>query len=127
MEIQMHQRFKLFCLGKLRSNPWSELDGLHPETKIINEQLCNVNLKGFLTINSQPAVNGAKSDSPSVGNVKFLFVNVIICICNFVAVDIITCCSLANCTIRSGFKIIYSRLIVVFLLSLPHLHINTSL
>lgn len=66
-----------FCLGKIRSSPWSELDGLQPETKIINEQLGSINMKGFLTINSQPAVNGAKSDSPSVGNAKYLFVNVI--------------------------------------------------
>ncbi|XP_042514672.1 probable methylenetetrahydrofolate reductase isoform X2 [Macadamia integrifolia] len=63
----IHERFMKFCLGKLRSSPWSELDGLQPETKIINEQLANVNLKGFLTINSQPAVNGEKSDTPSVG------------------------------------------------------------
>lgn len=59
-----------FCLGKLRSSPWSELDGLQPETKVINEQLGSINMNGFLTINSQPAVNGAKSDSPSVGNLK---------------------------------------------------------
>lgn len=55
------------CLGKLRSCPWSELDGLQPETKIIDEHLGNINTKGFLTINSQPAVNGAKSDAPSIG------------------------------------------------------------
>ncbi|CAA0839299.1 Methylenetetrahydrofolate reductase 2 [Striga hermonthica] len=61
------EKFMKFCLGKLRSNPWSELDGLQPETKIINEQLADINLKGFLTINSQPAVNGLKSDSPSFG------------------------------------------------------------
>ncbi|KAK9125803.1 hypothetical protein Scep_014649 [Stephania cephalantha] len=53
--------------GELKSNPWSELDGLQPETKIINAQLGNINTKGFLTINSQPAVNGEPSDSPSVG------------------------------------------------------------
>ncbi|MFH5935901.1 SAM-binding domain-containing protein, partial [Clostridium perfringens] len=41
--------------------------GLQPETKTINERLGNINLKGFLTINSQPAVNGERSDSPSVG------------------------------------------------------------
>lgn len=63
----VHEIFKNFCLGKLKSSPWSELDGLQPETKIINEQLGNINLKGFLTINSQPAVNGERSDSPSVG------------------------------------------------------------
>ncbi|KAL1827010.1 hypothetical protein DCAR_0206160 [Daucus carota subsp. sativus] len=63
----INEIFNNYCLGKLRSCPWSELDGLQPETKIINEQLGNINLKGFLTINSQPAVNGAKSDSPSIG------------------------------------------------------------
>ncbi|CAL5394681.1 unnamed protein product [Camellia sinensis] len=63
----VHEKFMKYCLGKLRSSPWSELDGLQPETKIINEQLVNMNSKGFLTINSQPAVNGAKSDSPSIG------------------------------------------------------------
>ncbi|ONK61756.1 uncharacterized protein A4U43_C08F33250 [Asparagus officinalis] len=63
----VHERFMNYCLGKLRSSPWSELDGLQAETKIIDEKLANVNLKGFLTINSQPAVNGEKSDSPSVG------------------------------------------------------------
>ncbi|GER38659.1 methylenetetrahydrofolate reductase [Striga asiatica] len=63
----IYENFMKFCLGKLKSSPWSDLDGLQPETKIINEQLGNINLKGFLTINSQPAVNGAQSDSPSVG------------------------------------------------------------
>ncbi|KAK7345953.1 hypothetical protein VNO77_16569 [Canavalia gladiata] len=63
----IYERFKMYCIGKLRSNPWSELDGLQPETKIINEQLEKINMKGFLSINSQPAVNGEKSDSPTVG------------------------------------------------------------
>ncbi|KAJ6734054.1 METHYLENETETRAHYDROFOLATE REDUCTASE 1 [Salix purpurea] len=63
----IYEKFKVYCLGKLKSSPWSELDGLQPETKIINEHLGKINLKGFLTINSQPAVNGEKSDSPSVG------------------------------------------------------------
>lgn len=61
-----------YCLGQLKSSPWSELDGLQPETKIIDEQLASINLKGFLTINSQPAVNGAKSDSPSIGKILFI-------------------------------------------------------
>ncbi|KAF2325626.1 hypothetical protein GH714_031314 [Hevea brasiliensis] len=67
------EKFKKHCLGKLKSSPWSELDGLQPETKIINEQLGKINLKGFLTINSQPAVNGERSDSPSVGAERLLF------------------------------------------------------
>ncbi|KAL5549745.1 hypothetical protein UlMin_004976 [Ulmus minor] len=58
----VHEKFKDFCHGKLRSNPWSESDGFQPESMIINEQLGRINIKGFLTINSQPAVNGAKSD-----------------------------------------------------------------
>ncbi|KAK9672132.1 hypothetical protein RND81_12G079000 [Saponaria officinalis] len=63
----INEIFKNFCLGKLKSNPWSELDGLQPETKIIDEKLGNINMKGFLSINSQPAVNGESSDSPTVG------------------------------------------------------------
>ncbi|XP_042416875.1 probable methylenetetrahydrofolate reductase isoform X1 [Zingiber officinale] len=61
------EQFVKLCLGKRRSSPWSELDGLQPETKIIDEKLSQVNSKGFLTINSQPAINGEKSDSPAVG------------------------------------------------------------
>ncbi|KAM0015911.1 putative methylenetetrahydrofolate reductase (NAD(P)H) [Helianthus debilis subsp. tardiflorus] len=61
------EKFTKYCLGQLKTSPWSELDALQPETKIIDEQLASVNQKGFLTINSQPPVNGAKSDSPSVG------------------------------------------------------------
>lgn len=68
-----------YCIGKLRSSPWSELDGLQPETKIINEQLGNINLKGFLTINSQPAVNGERSDSLSVGKCDGSLVGCIYC------------------------------------------------
>ncbi|KAL5662965.1 hypothetical protein ACJX0J_023073, partial [Zea mays] len=60
------ERFTNFCQGKLTSSPWSELDGLQPETKIIDDQLVKINQKGFLTINSEPAVNGEKSDSPTV-------------------------------------------------------------
>lgn len=59
--------FSKYCLGRVRSNPWSELDGLQPETRTIDEKLADINRKGFLTINSQPSVNGATSDSPSVG------------------------------------------------------------
>uniref|UniRef100_A0A2N9IL40 Methylenetetrahydrofolate reductase n=1 Tax=Fagus sylvatica TaxID=28930 RepID=A0A2N9IL40_FAGSY len=43
----IHEKFKKYCLGKLRSSPWSELDGLQPETRIINEQLGKINIKGW--------------------------------------------------------------------------------
>ncbi|OMO88541.1 Methylenetetrahydrofolate reductase [Corchorus olitorius] len=50
------------------ATPLKSVDDIQePETKIIHEQLGKINLKGFLTINSQPAVNGERSDSPSVG------------------------------------------------------------
>ncbi|CAA6669209.1 unnamed protein product [Spirodela intermedia] len=42
----INERFSSYCLGKLSSSPWSELDSLQPETKIINEQLESINLKG---------------------------------------------------------------------------------
>lgn len=63
----VYEKFMKYCLGKLRSSPWSELEGLQAETRIISEQLGKINMKGFLSINSQPAVNGERSDSPSVG------------------------------------------------------------
>jgi methylenetetrahydrofolate reductase (NADPH) len=59
--------FAKYCQGGLTTHPWSELEGLQPETVQINEKLVSLNNAGFLTINSQPAVNGEKSDSPSVG------------------------------------------------------------
>lgn len=59
--------FAKYCQGFLSTHPWSELEGLQPETVQINEKLVALNNSGFLTINSQPAVNGEKSDSPNVG------------------------------------------------------------
>ncbi|KAG9136205.1 hypothetical protein Leryth_003807 [Lithospermum erythrorhizon] len=63
----IHDKFAKYCHGRLRTSPWSELEGLHAETRIIDAKLVDLNLKGFLTINSQPAVNGENSESPSVG------------------------------------------------------------
>ncbi|MCD9643785.1 Methylenetetrahydrofolate reductase 1 [Datura stramonium] len=63
----IYERFMNYYLGKLRSCPWSELDGLQVETKIIDDHLGNINTKGYLTINIQPTVNGEKSDAPLVG------------------------------------------------------------
>ncbi len=61
------QLFAKYCAGELNTNPWSEAEGLQPETVQINDKLVKINNQGFLTINSQPAVNGEKSDSLSVG------------------------------------------------------------
>ncbi len=47
--------------------PWSEMDSLQHETGAIQERLVALNRGGLLTINSQPAVNGAQSTDPRVG------------------------------------------------------------
>ena len=46
--------------------PWSE-SGLTAEADVIRPMLLDLNRRGFLTINSQPAVNGAKSSHPVHG------------------------------------------------------------
>lgn len=61
------QRFAKYCAGELTSIPWSELEGLQPETSKIDKKLVTINSQGFLTINSQPAVNGEKSDTAGIG------------------------------------------------------------
>lgn len=58
---EIGQLFANFCRGKVASLPWSE-DAPAPETRVISEQLARLNEWGFLTINSQPAVNGAASN-----------------------------------------------------------------
>ncbi|CAL8464700.1 g4235 [Coccomyxa elongata] len=47
--------------------PWSEMDSLQLETGHIKDQLVALNRRGFLTINSQPRVNGVSSSDPNVG------------------------------------------------------------
>lgn len=52
--------FHGFCRGEVPSLPWSE-QGQSSEMKVIAEKLAQINDLGFLTINSQPAVNGVPS------------------------------------------------------------------
>lgn len=47
--------------------PWSEMDSLQHETGKIQQRLVALNRSGLLTVNSQPAVNGAPSADPHVG------------------------------------------------------------
>jgi len=47
--------------------PWSEMEGFHRETGTIQSQLQQLNAQGYLTINSQPQVNGAPSTDAKVG------------------------------------------------------------
>ncbi|KAG0000719.1 hypothetical protein BGZ80_008236 [Entomortierella chlamydospora] len=53
--------FANYCRGQVKSIPWSDASSLYPETEAIRGQLANLNSRGYLTINSQPAVNGVPS------------------------------------------------------------------
>ncbi|TFK29728.1 methylenetetrahydrofolate reductase [Coprinopsis marcescibilis] len=58
--------FARFCKGELTALPWSD-QAPSSETSVIAEHLVKMNDLGFLTINSQPAVNGARSDDKTFG------------------------------------------------------------
>ena len=58
--------FARFCLGQIRALPWSDTPP-SSETTVIASQLAKLNELGFLTINSQPAVDGVRSDDPILG------------------------------------------------------------
>ncbi|EGN96732.1 hypothetical protein SERLA73DRAFT_161762 [Serpula lacrymans var. lacrymans S7.3] len=58
--------FSRFCSKELSALPWSDQKA-SKETSAIAPQLSKMNELGFLTINSQPAVNGAKSDDKLFG------------------------------------------------------------
>ncbi|KAN0088446.1 Methylenetetrahydrofolate reductase domain containing protein [Tylopilus felleus] len=58
--------FARFCEKQLPALPWSDQPA-SSETAVIASDLATMNRLGFLTINSQPAVNGANSDDPRFG------------------------------------------------------------
>ncbi|CAG7936178.1 unnamed protein product [Penicillium nalgiovense] len=58
--------FVNFLTGKLDRLPWSD-SPITTEAHEIQEDLLELNQRGFLTINSQPAVNGVKSSHPVYG------------------------------------------------------------
>ena len=53
--------FKNFLEKKIKFIPWS--DNVLEETDTIIKNLLNINSRGYLTINSQPRLNGIKSNS----------------------------------------------------------------
>ena len=65
-ETEIADVFALFCEGKINWLPWCEMP-VQIETSRIVSQLVTLNKNGYLTINSQPQVNAAPSDSPDVG------------------------------------------------------------
>lgn len=58
--------FAGFCRGTVKSLPWSD-QPTAKETHSISEPLAKLNEAGFLTINSQPRVDGKKSDDEQFG------------------------------------------------------------
>lgn len=58
--------FAGFCSGEVKQSPFTEA-ALALETDVIREKLVQLNKLGFLTINSQPAVNGAPSHDKRFG------------------------------------------------------------
>lgn len=58
--------FSRFCTGDLKALPWSD-QAVASETSIIAHRLAQINELGFLTINSQPAFNGIRSDDKVFG------------------------------------------------------------
>ncbi|KAL4398815.1 methylenetetrahydrofolate reductase (NAD(P)H) Met13 [Malassezia pachydermatis] len=58
--------FVRFCAGDLKSLPWSDTP-VAKETKVIDQHLIQLNKRGYLTINSQPPVDGVPSSDPVHG------------------------------------------------------------
>lgn len=58
--------FARFCKGELSLLPWSDSPAAS-ETSFISKPLARMNELGFLTINSQPVVDGVKSNHPVHG------------------------------------------------------------
>jgi methylenetetrahydrofolate reductase (NADPH) len=58
--------FVRYMSGELDSLPWSEAP-ISKEADTLRNDLIDLNRRGFLTINSQPAVNGAKSSHAVYG------------------------------------------------------------
>lgn len=58
--------FAGFCSGEIKQSPFTEAP-MASETDVIKEKLVTINRVGFLTINSQPAVNGAPSTDKRFG------------------------------------------------------------
>ena len=56
-----------FIEGEIDMLPWNEMEALQLETEHIKAELVSLNKAGYLTINSQPAVNGAPSTDSKFG------------------------------------------------------------
>eukprot|EP01025_Chloroclados_australasicus_P043233 TRINITY_DN4609_c0_g1_i1.p1 TRINITY_DN4609_c0_g1~~TRINITY_DN4609_c0_g1_i1.p1 ORF type:complete len:599 (-),score=81.18 TRINITY_DN4609_c0_g1_i1:270-2066(-) len=59
--------FLKYCKGEIEMFPWAEVTTLRDESSSIVNELLSANNKGYLTINSQPQVNGKPSSDAGVG------------------------------------------------------------
>jgi len=59
--------FVNYTSGTIDMLPWNEMETLQLETAMIKQELVQMNQQGYLTINSQPAVNGAPSTDSKFG------------------------------------------------------------
>ncbi len=62
----VNDTFVAYCSGNIRALPWCD-QSLSKETDTIRDHLVALNKHGYLTINSQPAVNGVPSNHPDYG------------------------------------------------------------
>ena len=63
---EISEVFISFCKGSINSLPWCETPLAIESNKILND-LVALNKAGYLTINSQPKVNGLPSEDPNFG------------------------------------------------------------
>lgn len=64
--LDIFEVFARYVEGRIPHIPWCETV-LQPESFLIQDQLASLNRSGFLTINSQPAVNGVPSTDKTFG------------------------------------------------------------
>ena len=62
----VYEVFAKYVEGKIPHIPWCETS-LQPESFVIQQDLAKLNRSGFLTINSQPSVNGISSSDKIFG------------------------------------------------------------
>ena len=65
-ESDVYEVFARYVEGSVPHIPWCETP-LQPESFLVQPQLAKLNRQGFLTVNSQPPVDGASSSHPVFG------------------------------------------------------------
>jgi len=63
---EIFEVFARYCRGEIQQLPWNDLP-ISQESGAVRDNLVKLNTHGFLTINSQPRVNGVPSTDPVFG------------------------------------------------------------